>query len=153
MAPSTLHRPLTEGNLSLSEKNRVRKPIVEKMRRDRINGSIEHLKTLLQRQLKQQQPGSKLEKADILEMAVNFLKQQVKPSADLGYRQGFSQCLEEARRYLLHTSLRLTDGVAVEHCPRTTTKSRTSAESIPKSTLVSLKQSAAMPQGIMWRPW
>lgn len=132
----------------------VRKPIVEKMRRDRINGSIDQLKTLLQRQLKQQLPGSRLEKADILEMAVHFLKLQVKPSADLGYRQGFSQCLEEAHRYLSpHTSLRLTHGVAVEHSPRTTTNSRTSTTSIPKSTLVSLKQSAAMPPGIMWRPW
>lgn len=46
------------------------------MRRDRINSSIEHLKVLLEKEFHKQQPNVKLEKADILEMAVNYLQQQ-----------------------------------------------------------------------------
>ncbi|KAL2091293.1 hypothetical protein ACEWY4_013556 [Coilia grayii] len=56
---------------------RMRKPIVEKLRRDRINNSIEELKALLGPQLLNQQPDSKLEKADILEMTVCLLRQHL----------------------------------------------------------------------------
>uniref|UniRef100_A0A8D3CAG9 BHLH domain-containing protein n=1 Tax=Scophthalmus maximus TaxID=52904 RepID=A0A8D3CAG9_SCOMX len=49
------------------------KPLVEKLRRERINSSIEQLKCLLAPELVQQQPDSKLEKADVLEMTVCFL--------------------------------------------------------------------------------
>ncbi|XP_063072344.1 transcription factor HES-5-like [Engraulis encrasicolus] len=61
--------------MNLSHK--VRKPIVEKLRRDRINNSIEELKALLGPQLQNQQPESKLEKADILEMTVCLLRQRL----------------------------------------------------------------------------
>lgn len=50
--------------------------MVEKMRRDRINSSIEQLKVLLEKEFQKNQPNSKLEKADILEVAVSYLKQQ-----------------------------------------------------------------------------
>jgi len=46
------------------------------MRRDRINSSIEQLKLLLEKEFQRHQPNSKLEKADILEVAVSYLKQQ-----------------------------------------------------------------------------
>uniref|UniRef100_A0A8D3DYD7 BHLH domain-containing protein n=1 Tax=Scophthalmus maximus TaxID=52904 RepID=A0A8D3DYD7_SCOMX len=55
-----------QEHLTLSHK--VRKPLVEKLRRERINSSIEQLKCLLAPELVQQQPDSKLEKADVLEM-------------------------------------------------------------------------------------
>uniref|UniRef100_A0A672J9X5 BHLH domain-containing protein n=1 Tax=Salarias fasciatus TaxID=181472 RepID=A0A672J9X5_SALFA len=45
------------------------------MRRERINSSIEQLKSLLGPDFLKQQPDSKLEKADILEMTVCFLTQ------------------------------------------------------------------------------
>ncbi|CAF95252.1 unnamed protein product, partial [Tetraodon nigroviridis] len=51
----------------------LRKPLVEKLRRERINSSIEQLKSLLGPGL-QQQPDSKLEKADILEKTVWVLR-------------------------------------------------------------------------------
>lgn len=66
----------------------LRKPIVEKLRRDRINNCIEELKALLGPQLLNQQPESKLEKADILEMTVCLLKQlqqKTLPSSDVGF--------------------------------------------------------------------
>lgn len=53
----------------------LRKPLVEKLRRERINSSIEQLKSLLGPKFLKQQPDSKLEKADILEMTVCVLTQ------------------------------------------------------------------------------
>ncbi|XP_051967758.1 transcription factor HES-5-like [Xyrauchen texanus] len=48
--------------------NKMRKPTVEKMRRERINSSIEQLKCLLAPEFLKQQPDSQLEYPDILEM-------------------------------------------------------------------------------------
>uniref|UniRef100_A0A669BTU7 BHLH domain-containing protein n=1 Tax=Oreochromis niloticus TaxID=8128 RepID=A0A669BTU7_ORENI len=53
----------------------MEKPLVEKLRRERINTCIEQLKSLLGPEFLKQQPDSKLEKADILEMTVCFLKE------------------------------------------------------------------------------
>uniref|UniRef100_A0A3B3V8V3 BHLH domain-containing protein n=1 Tax=Poecilia latipinna TaxID=48699 RepID=A0A3B3V8V3_9TELE len=50
-----------------------RKPLVEKLRREGIKSSIEQLNSLLGPEFLKQQPESKLEKADILEMTVCFL--------------------------------------------------------------------------------
>ncbi|XP_062251648.1 transcription factor HES-5-like [Platichthys flesus] len=49
--------------------------LVEKLRRERINSSIEQLKSLLGPEFLNQQPDSQLEKADILEMTVCFMTQ------------------------------------------------------------------------------
>ncbi|XP_020796233.2 transcription factor HES-5-like [Boleophthalmus pectinirostris] len=72
MAPTiTAATGLSQDHLSLSHK--MRKPVVEKLRRERINSSIEQLKSLLCAEFLQQQPDSKLEKADVLEMTVTVL--------------------------------------------------------------------------------
>ncbi|KAM4612764.1 transcription factor HES-5-like [Polymixia lowei] len=63
----------SEEHLTLTHK--LRKPQVEKLRRERINSSIEQLKSLLGPEILKQQPDSKMEKADILEMTVCFLRQ------------------------------------------------------------------------------
>uniref|UniRef100_A0A1A8P3K4 Transcription factor HES-5 n=1 Tax=Nothobranchius pienaari TaxID=704102 RepID=A0A1A8P3K4_9TELE len=70
MAP-TITAASTQDQLVLSHK--LRKPLVEKLRRERINSSIEQLKSLLGPEFLKQQPDSKLEKADILEMTVCVL--------------------------------------------------------------------------------
>ncbi|KAG5836055.1 hypothetical protein ANANG_G00250550 [Anguilla anguilla] len=75
MAP-TVPAAMTCPKEHLILTNKLRKPMGEKMRRDRINSSIEQLKSLLGAAFLQQQPDSKLEKADILEMAVFFLTRQ-----------------------------------------------------------------------------
>uniref|UniRef100_A0A3B1JDM2 Orange domain-containing protein n=1 Tax=Astyanax mexicanus TaxID=7994 RepID=A0A3B1JDM2_ASTMX len=75
----------------------LRKPVVEKMRRDRINSKFLN-----------QQPDSKLEKADILEMTVSFLRrqqqqQQQQPafsSRSAAVNQGFSRCVHELLHFL-----------------------------------------------------
>nr|XP_014339392.1 PREDICTED: transcription factor HES-5-like [Latimeria chalumnae] len=69
MAPSNSIVDSTRDELTPKEESKLRRPAVEKMRRDRINGSIET-------ESQKHHPSSKLEKAGILEMAVSYLKQQ-----------------------------------------------------------------------------
>ncbi|KAM9859287.1 transcription factor HES-5-like [Aulostomus maculatus] len=72
MAP-TVTAAVTSSQDHLTLTHKLRKPLVEKLRRERINSSIEQLKSLLGPEFLKQQPDSKLEKADILEMTVCFL--------------------------------------------------------------------------------
>ncbi|XP_062400842.1 transcription factor HES-5-like [Sardina pilchardus] len=94
MAPtitSTADYPKEHLNLT----HKMRKPIVEKLRRDRINKIIEDLKDLLGPEVLNQQPDYKLEKADILELTVSLLRQRLqhKPSSD-AVHLGFSRCTQ-----------------------------------------------------------
>uniref|UniRef100_A0AAZ1Y252 Transcription factor HES-5 n=2 Tax=Oreochromis aureus TaxID=47969 RepID=A0AAZ1Y252_OREAU len=73
MTPTTTAEMTSSQDLTLNHK--LRKPLVEKLRRERINTCIEQLKSLLVPEFLKQQPDSKLEKADILEMTVCFLKE------------------------------------------------------------------------------
>ncbi|XP_056400426.1 transcription factor HES-5-like [Hyla sarda] len=66
----------TESGLG-KDMRKLRKPVIEKMRRDRINSSIEQLRLLLEKEFQRHQLPSKPEKADILEMTVNLLRQQL----------------------------------------------------------------------------
>ncbi|XP_069040007.1 transcription factor HES-5-like [Lepisosteus oculatus] len=164
MAPITVQRETTAFHFSNKEKNRLRKPIVEKMRRDRINTSIEQLKALLQRHLKQQpqqqpQPNAKLEKADILEMTVRFLKEQSEPCASAGYQQGFSGCLQETLRYLsLHAPQQAAERKALEcfyGLQKRASRTRRPDGQLPTPTRtpISAKQVAPSPRTTLWRPW
>ncbi|KAI4895248.1 hypothetical protein NFI96_022875 [Prochilodus magdalenae] len=83
----------------------LRKPVVEKMRRDRINSSIEQLRTLLAPEFLNQQPDSKLEKVDILEITVSFLRRQQKQQPVFSTRstavsEGFSRCVHKVLHFL-----------------------------------------------------
>ncbi|KAM9757924.1 transcription factor HES-5-like [Menidia menidia] len=81
MAP-TITPAMASSQEHLALNHKLRKPLVEKLRRERINSSIEQLKSLLGPEFLNQQPDSKLEKADILEMTVCVLTrllQQRKP--------------------------------------------------------------------------
>ncbi|KAF3690223.1 Transcription factor HES-5 Hairy and enhancer of split 5 [Channa argus] len=83
MAP-TITAAMTSSQEHLTLTHKLRKPQVEKLRRERINSSIEQLKSLLGPEFLKQQPDSKLEKADILEMTVCFLIQlQQQPDSKL----------------------------------------------------------------------
>ncbi|XP_062843197.1 transcription factor HES-5-like [Trichomycterus rosablanca] len=115
----TLHRdlqhrdptmvPAITSSMNLSHqhqplKKKLRKPMVEKMRRDRINSSIDQLKSLLAPQFLNQQPDSRMEKGDILEMTVSFMKQHQQQSAlstsSAAVHQGFSRCVHELVHFL-----------------------------------------------------
>uniref|UniRef100_A0A8C3HS34 BHLH domain-containing protein n=1 Tax=Chrysemys picta bellii TaxID=8478 RepID=A0A8C3HS34_CHRPI len=65
-----------------AELRKTLKPLMEKRRRARINESLNQLKTLILPLIgKDSSRYSKLEKADILEMTVQFLKEIPAPSA------------------------------------------------------------------------
>ncbi|PVD35397.1 hypothetical protein C0Q70_02359 [Pomacea canaliculata] len=86
------------------------KPIMEKRRRARINASLAELKSLLLEVIKKEGARhSKMEKADILEMAVKHLRQIQRqqytsggtdPTLSDKYRLGFNECAQEVSRYL-----------------------------------------------------
>ncbi|MGH0133680.1 UNVERIFIED_CONTAM: hypothetical protein FKN15_077938 [Acipenser sinensis] len=167
----------SQGHVTMT--NKLRKPVVEKMRRDRINSSIEQLKTLLGKEFVKQQPDSKLEKADILEMTVcylrqsasprpatgnegysrpGFLKGQVKTSTKLGYSQGFSQCLQESLRFLSVQAPQQAAEMRVKehfHGSQNATQSRFSPEPLLNSVppQVCTKQPAISSPTAVWRPW
>ncbi|XP_023693206.2 transcription factor HES-5-like [Paramormyrops kingsleyae] len=100
MAP-TVTAAVIYSQEHLTLDNKLRKPMVEKMRRDRINSSIEQLKSLLSQEFLSQHPDSKLEKADILEMTVSFLRQQrhhqpeITSSCSADENEGFFRCVQE----------------------------------------------------------
>ncbi|KAF4107040.1 transcription factor HES-5-like [Onychostoma macrolepis] len=68
MTPTIISKELLPLN------NKLKKPVVEKMHRDCIDSSIEQLKCLLAPDFLKEQPDFKLEKADILEMTLNFMQ-------------------------------------------------------------------------------
>ncbi|XP_066461804.1 transcription factor HES-5-like [Eleutherodactylus coqui] len=76
---------------------KLRKPVIEKMRRDRINSSIEQLRILLEKEFQRHQLPSKPEKADILEMTVNLLRQQLHRAtkAVAPYKQTFLPSMKD----------------------------------------------------------
>ncbi|CAF95251.1 unnamed protein product, partial [Tetraodon nigroviridis] len=102
MAPTiTAARTTSQEHPPLAHK--LRKPLVEKLRRERINSSIEQLKSLLGPELLSQQPDSKLEKADVLEMTVCVLRQlqqQKRAMSSTAVEQGYSRCVQEVGHFL-----------------------------------------------------
>ncbi|XP_060926494.1 transcription factor HES-5-like [Limanda limanda] len=104
MAP-TITAAMTNSQEHPTRSHKLRKPLVEKLRRERINSSIEQLKSLLGPEFLNQQPDSKLEKADILEMTVYFLRrlqqQQQNPAVgSAAVKRGYSRCVQEVAHFL-----------------------------------------------------
>ncbi|XP_047583309.1 transcription factor HES-5 [Lutra lutra] len=166
MAPSTVAVEL----LSPKEKNRLRKPVVEKMRRDRINSSIEQLKLLLEQEFARHQPNSKLEKADILEMAVSYLKHSKAFAAAAAgpkslhqdYSEGYSWCLQEAVQFLTLHAASDTQMKLLYHfqrppaAPTVPTKEPKATGTAPQPVLTPAKATAVAARQStcgLWRPW
>ncbi|XP_042557890.1 transcription factor HES-5 [Dipodomys spectabilis] len=164
MAPSTVAVEM----LSPKEKNRLRKPVVEKMRRDRINSSIEQLKLLLEQEFARHQPNSKLEKADILEMAVSYLKHSKAFAAAAGpkslqqdFSEGYSWCLQEAVQFLTLHAASDTQMKLLYHFQRPAAPAAPASEppapgTAPPPARASAKAAAAAPRPPargLWRPW
>ncbi|XP_069466308.1 transcription factor HES-5-like [Ambystoma mexicanum] len=107
MPPSSSNTLSVETPLS-NEKNKLRKPAVEKVRRHRINSCIEQLRLLLQAEFQSQQSNSRPEKADILEVAVRCLQQRClsksqvpcPKSLEQGFGQGYLRCLRQSVQFL-----------------------------------------------------
>uniref|UniRef100_A0A9J8BWU9 Transcription factor HES-5 n=1 Tax=Cyprinus carpio carpio TaxID=630221 RepID=A0A9J8BWU9_CYPCA len=143
------------SKLSNKEKHKLRKPVVEKMRRDRINSCIEQLKSMLEKEIHQQDPNTKLEKADILEMTVVFLKQQLQPKTSAPQKahfDGYSQCCRETMSFLSGNSK--VDAVRqhLNHCQEAQRSSKDLAHVSPASHQpIKVKQTSA--HRPLWRPW
>ncbi|XP_070696090.1 transcription factor HES-5-like [Pempheris klunzingeri] len=149
----------------LTPAHKLRKPMVEKLRRDRINTSIEQLKSLLGPEFLRQQPDSKQEKADILEMAVSYLRvwqqQQatVTPSL-MTASDGYSRCVQEAVSFLSHCDVQTqAHRRLLSHFQGLQASSRSSHSpctlSPPGSPLHQVSSSKGVsPAGCaLWRPW
>ncbi|XP_038578859.1 transcription factor HES-5-like [Micropterus salmoides] len=170
--------PTVFGQASFSKEHltpahKLRKPMVEKLRRDRINTSIEQLKSLLGPEFLRQQPDSKQEKADILEMAVSYLRvwqqqkqqqqQQQQASGTFGLMtasDGYSHCVQEAVSFLSHCELQTqAHRRLLSHFQGLQPSSRTSQSpctlSPPGSPLhrVSSSKGVSQVSCALWRPW
>ncbi|XP_064154008.1 transcription factor HES-5-like [Anguilla rostrata] len=105
MAP-TVTAAMNYSKEYLTLANKLRKPVGEKMRRDRINSSIEQLKSLLGPEFRGQNSNSKQEKADILEMTICFLRRQHQhqsaksTSCSSAVSEGYSRCTQEIVSFL-----------------------------------------------------
>lgn len=126
---------------SLAAFPQLRKPVVEKMRRDRINSCIEQLKVILEKEFHKQEPNSKLEKADILEMTVSFLRQQLQA----GLCHSYSHCWRDSVQLLSAGSNAEVGPVQQQdqalHLAQTTSSSST------------LRTSTQQDRSPVWRPW
>ncbi|XP_056400150.1 transcription factor HES-5-like [Hyla sarda] len=164
MAPSSVY--LEQHKVSPKEKNKMRKPIVEKMRRDRINSSIEQLKLLLEKEFHKQQPNVKLEKADILEMAVTYLKQQTLPpnntivhqsnGLQMEFSDGYNRCFNEVLSFLsVHQNQRATEVRLLNHFKpnEDATISSSPSTSSPARYCHVKPSDLSSNSNTLWRPW
>ena len=138
---------------------------MEKRRRDRINSSIEQLKMLLSSELQTHQPRNKLEKADILEMAVLHLKDRTRQSAlsspdtrpVKSYTEGFRRCLQETLCFFAaHSELKHSQAVLMKHYSTTPLGGRTGLSHGHLSTsevMHSPSKSSSNIRQPPWRPW
>ncbi|XP_060792938.1 transcription factor HES-5-like [Neoarius graeffei] len=102
MAP-TIIASMINSNQLFPLTNKLRKPTVEKMRREQINSSMEKLKSLLGGEFLKQQPDFRQEKADILETTVYFLRQQQshkESSCSTAADENYGRCVQETINFL-----------------------------------------------------
>ncbi|XP_077431275.1 transcription factor HES-7.1-like [Vanacampus margaritifer] len=134
------------------------KPLVERRRRERINRSLENLKTLLL--TPQLVGGRRLEKAEILEHTVFFLQQHTnkdnKKEMLHSYQHGFSSCLQRAAHFLRSEG----EGVTIAD-----SSSPSSSSLWPSGSPLALggpsgsvlgnttNQKRTSTAGTVWRPW
>lgn len=137
----------------------LRKPVVEKMRRDRINSCIDQLKVILEKEFHKQEPNSKLEKADILEMTVSFLRQQLQPGVcHSNYNQGYSHCWKDSMHFLsagsnAEASVTPLQGLQQPEQQQLHQAHRASSSSPVCSTLRPTTLQDSSGRGPVWRPW
>lgn len=123
---------MSENNLSCSHLRKIKKPLIERKRRERINECLNQLKSLvLKATSRDESRYSKMGKADILEMTVAHLQIMhrrrmhviLPPSSSAAaaaaavgdhaerYEAGFKTCLMEVRHYLSNPESLVTDDV------------------------------------------
>ncbi|XP_077314471.1 transcription factor HES-5-like [Lithobates pipiens] len=156
MSPSS--SPLLYGaDRQLTQQPRkLRKPAIEKMRRDRINSSIDQLRLLLEKEFQKHQLPSKPEKADILEMTVTFLQQQmakknVTATSIQAHREGYSTCFQDSVNFLsLHTQ---TDPQLLQNLHGAQMVTGAPCASVFPTSQTPSKNSPPDSSKTLWRPW
>ncbi|XP_030635067.1 hairy-related 8a [Chanos chanos] len=105
------HGNVPEKNFNAKEERKLRKPLIEKRRRERINCSLEQLKGIMVDAYNLDQ--SKLEKADVLEITVQHMEGLQRSQGQGGqgssmgfesrqrYSSGYIQCMHEVHNLLL----------------------------------------------------
>ncbi|XP_078103654.1 transcription factor HES-5-like [Sander vitreus] len=150
MAP-TITAAMTDSREHLTLTHKLRKPLVEKLRRERINSSIEQVKSLLSPEFLKQQPDSKLEKADILEMTVCVLRrlqQQNQPVDSAAVSQGYSRCVQEVTHFLSKEQVKTqSQRRLLNHI----NKLQSSSDNNLRETSITKEKSPV--NSAVWRPW
>ncbi|KAM8927126.1 transcription factor HES-5-like [Pelodytes ibericus] len=133
MAPCmTMHNT---GARAGNEMRKLRKPVIEKMRRDRINSSIDQLRILLHKEFPQQQHlPSRAEKAEILEMAVTFLQHHLAEKNVMSCTQAHTEDIYLSGYDHSHQ--------LIKHSQQTASQELSHVTPAPEQTTKSL-----------WRPW
>ncbi|KAM6928038.1 transcription factor HES-5-like [Xenentodon cancila] len=162
----TITAAATNSQKHLTLTHKLRKPLVEKFRRERINSSIEQLKSLLGPEFLKQQPDSKLEKADILEMTVCFLRrlqqqqQQQHHAVDsAAVDQGYSRCVQEVVHFLSKEEVKtLSQRRLLSHFNQLKSPSEKNLRDADFSPLSSTVQGSntkdkSPVNSALWRPW
>ncbi|XP_032619728.1 transcription factor HES-2 [Chelonoidis abingdonii] len=169
-----VHRKTGEA----AELRKTLKPLMEKRRRARINESLNQLKTLILPLIgKDSSRYSKLEKADILEMTVQFLREIPAPGESVpdpaeSYQEGYRACLSHLTSLLAKSHLLGRDSCShlLEHLQRTSTEPSSCQDcssptdscsawrrAVPASPARGLREvSPPHPQAAnpgIWRPW
>ncbi|XP_047438924.1 transcription factor HES-5-like [Mugil cephalus] len=161
MAPTTT-AAMTNSQEHLTLTHKLRKPLVEKLRRERINSSIEQLKSLLGPEFLKQQPDSKLEKADILEMTVYFLRrlqqQQQQHQAVDSVDQGYSRCVQQVVHFLSKEEVKTqSQRRLMDHFNKSSSEKKNlrEADFSPLSSTVqtSITKDKSPVNSFLWRPW
>ncbi|XP_059925648.1 transcription factor HES-5-like [Gadus macrocephalus] len=164
MAP-TITSVMTSPQNHQTLTHKIRKPLVEKLRRERINSSIEQLKSLLGPEFLKQEPDSKMEKADILEMTVDFLRQlQLSRHGNsvtglTAANQGHSRCVQEVVHFLSKDEVKtLSNRRMLDHFQNLRTSSDTRLTeggsiqlSSPLKNNITKEKSSV--NSAIWRPW
>ncbi|XP_069098576.1 transcription factor HES-5-like [Pleurodeles waltl] len=133
----------------------LRKPVVEKLRRDRINSSIEQLRMLLRREFEEHELPPKAEKADILEMVVRYLARLLQtPAPAVASSEGYSRCLQDSLHFLsLHGAPTETRMKLLRALHRPAAAAEAVCPSRPPSCPSRTKEPAQDSPRALWRPW
>ncbi|XP_034027426.1 transcription factor HES-5-like [Thalassophryne amazonica] len=143
----------------------LRKLMVEKLRCDRINPSIDQLKSLLGPEFLRRQPISKQEKAATLEMAVSYLRgrqrQHTAMTSDLTTAtDGYARCIQEAIGFLSRCQIQAqAHSQLISHFQGLLASGRTNQSrgtvyipGFPSHPVASGKAASGTSCGV-WRPW
>lgn len=90
--------------ISSAQLRKIRKPLIERKRRERINESLNQLKTLVLEALKKDESScTKMDKADILELTVQHLQSMQQRHQQAKYATGYEECAGEVTHYMSRT--------------------------------------------------